>query len=497
MPVRVTGRFGMTFDLTNGSASVASNRVMRLFAGLLLVCAGWAGTEAAIPNTPSGEAFRTWLEAFNSGDRGKMSSYLSKYEPQETSRIDRMMGFREQTGGFTLVRVEKNEPLHLEALLKEREGSHYARLTMETGGEPITVKHLGIDMVPKPESEAATPRLGFDDAVKALDSRANELAGKDQFSGAILVARGGKVVLEKAYGLADRGKKVSNSVDTQFRIGSMNKMFTATAVLQLAGEGKIDLAAPLGKYLPDYPNHDLAMKVTIRHLLTHTGGTGDIFTPEYETHKLELRELNDYVKLLGARGLEFEPGSKWSYSNYGFVLLGAVVEKVSGMTYYDYVRKNIFAKAGMTHTDSLPESERVAMRSTGYLREGGHWKTNADTLPWRGTSAGGGYSTVGDLLRFAEALAGGKLIPRALLSQMTSAQAGDGQMPLGMRYGFGMMIADGPQGKRFGHGGGAPGMNGELRVYMKSGIVTAVLANMDPPAASRLADFFDERMPVD
>jgi CubicO group peptidase (beta-lactamase class C family) len=277
----------------------------------------------------------------------------------------------------------------------------------------------------------------------------------------------------------------------------MNKMFTATAILQLAGEGKVDLAAPLGKYLPDYPNRDVATKVTIRHLLTHTGGTGDIFTPEYEKRRLEIRTLNDYVKLYGSRPLEFEPGAKWAYSNYGFLLLGAVIEKVSGQSYYDYVRKHIFEPAGMNATDSLPESESVAKRSTGYMRRGGNWVTNADTLPWRGTSAGGGYSTVEDMFRFARALSSGKLVKPELFAQMTSKQASPERAGPNEGYGFGMGIAEGPQGKRFGHGGGAPGMNGELRVYPKSGTVVVVLANLDPPAATRLADYFDDRMPVD
>jgi hypothetical protein len=151
----------------------------------------------------------------------------------------------------------------------------------------------------------------------------------------------------------------------------------------------------------------------------------------------------------------------------------------------------------MNDTDSLPETEHVAMLSTGYLRKDGRWAANTDTLPWRGSSAGGGYSTVGDLFRFAEALSSGKLIKPELFAQMVSPQEGAGKMPPGRHYGFGMGISEGPQGPQFGHGGGAPGMNGELRIYPKTRTVVVVLANLDPPAATRLADFFDERMPVD
>jgi D-alanyl-D-alanine carboxypeptidase len=183
----------------------------------------------------------------------------------------------------------------------------------------------------------------------------------------------------------------------------------------------------------------VASKVTVRHLLTHTGGTGDIFGPEFEQNRLKLREHGDYLKLYGRRGLTHEPGARFEYSNYGFVLLGALVEAVSGASYYDYVRDNVFRKAGMTATDLLPESERVPKRAVGYMRPypAADWEPNTDTLPWRGTAAGGGNST----------------------------------------------------------GGGAPGMNGELRVFPKLGYVVVSLSNLDPPAASRLVEFFALRMP--
>ncbi len=149
-------------------------------------------------------------------------------------------------------------------------------------------------------------------------------------------------------------------------MGSMNKMFTAVATLQLVEAGKLALDDPIGKHLPDYPNRELASKVTVRHLLTHTGGTGDIFGPDYDENRLKLRDHSDYVDLYGSRPLAFEPGSRWEYSNYGFVLLGALIEAASGVSYYDYVREHVFRPAGMTSTDSLPESEDVPGRAVGY-----------------------------------------------------------------------------------------------------------------------------------
>jgi D-alanyl-D-alanine carboxypeptidase len=331
-------------------------------------------------------------------------------------------------------------------------------------------------------------RLSEADALAALSARAEQLADKDQFSGAILVAHDGEVRLKDAWGLADRDAKTPNTPATKFRIGSMNKMFTAVATLQLVQAGMLALDDPIGKHLPDYPNEEVAAKVTVRHLLTHTGGTGDIFGPQYDSNRLTLREHRDYIDLYGERAPAFEPGSRFEYSNYGFVLLGALIEAVTGQTYYDYVRSHIFRPAHMTSTDSLPETDDVPNRSVGYMKSGDDWIPNTDTLPWRGTAAGGGYSTVGDLTRFAHALSTGTLISKELLAEATRPQTE------GYGYGFGVGIEPAPF---YGHSGGAPGQNGHLQIYPDLGYVIVALANLDPPAADSLVNFFTLRMPID
>jgi D-alanyl-D-alanine carboxypeptidase len=338
-------------------------------------------------------------------------------------------------------------------------------------------------------------RMTEADALKGLSARADKLAGEDELSGAVLVAKDGRVLFSHAYGLADRKRRIPNTLRTRFRIGSMNKMFTAVATLQLVEAGKVKLAAPLGTYLPDYPNRDVATKVTIHQLLTHTGGTGDIFGPDFDAHRAELRTLADYVKLYGKRGLEFKPGSRWAYSNYGFILLGVVIEKVTGQSYYDYVHAHIYAPAGMTSSGSLPENRAVPDRSIGYTKPPGTtaWTPNTDTLPYRGTSAGGGYSTVEDLTRFAHALLSHKLLGPDATKLLITGKVKAGP---GARYAYGFEDARDANGNGWiGHGGGAPGINGDLRIYPKSGYVVAVLANIDPPAAQRISEYLDPRLP--
>jgi CubicO group peptidase (beta-lactamase class C family) len=186
-----------------------------------------------------------------------------------------------------------------------------------------------LQAVPRP-AEFALPRLSEGEALAGLEARVEELAKKDEFSSAVLVARHGKVLLQQAWGRADREAGTPVTVDTQCRLGSMNKMFTAVATLQLVEAGKLALDDTIGKHLTDYPNKDVASKVTVRHLLTHTGGTGDIFGPDFTKNRLSLRAHGDYLKLYRSRALTHEPGAEQRYSNYGFVLLGALIEKASG-----------------------------------------------------------------------------------------------------------------------------------------------------------------------
>ncbi|MEO8461331.1 MAG: serine hydrolase domain-containing protein, partial [Dokdonella sp.] len=352
---------------------------------------------------------------------------------------------------------------------------------------------IQVAKIPTP-AEFQIARMTERDALAALKKYAIETTASDKFSGAVAISKHGNTVFAQAYGLADREKKTPNAVQTRFRMGSMNKMFTATAILQLAHAGKLKLTDPLGNYLTDYPNKDVASKVTIEHLLTHTGGTGDIFGPEFDEHRLQLKTLEDYVHLYGKRAPLFEPGSKWDYSNYGFVLLGVVAEKVSGQNYYDYVQEHIFTPAGMALSGSLPEDQTVSGRSLGYTKPEGSadWKSNTDTLPYRGSAAGGGYTTVEDLLKFANALSTYKLLDKKHTELLTTGHV---DTPWGSKYAYGFMDnrEEGP--RWFGHDGGAPGMNGDLRIFPQSGYVVAVLANMDPPVAQVIANYISNRLP--
>ncbi len=461
-----------------------------------VVLAGQApSAPVEIPKTPADEQFSAWLAAFNSGERDQLEKFRSHFDKPEEHKVEGILGFRQQTGGFDLKKIEESSATKLTGLVQERDSDQFARFTIEVeAAAPYHVTHLEIRATGRP-AEFALPRLSQAELVAALRAKLEKDSAADKFSGAVLLAKDGKSIFTGAYGMADREKKNPNTVTTKFRIGSMNKMFTAVAIVQLVQAGKISLSDPVGKYITDYPNKDIATKVTIQQLLTHTGGTGDFFGPQFDAHRLELKTLQDYLKLYGERAPEFEPGSRWEYSNYGFLMLGVVVERVSGKSYYDYVSENIYKPAGMTSSGSLPEDQTVPDRSVGYTqRAGNNLQPNTDTLPYRGTSAGGGYCTVEDLLRFANALTSHKLLNAQNTELLTTGKV---DTPRGDKYAFGFMEnGAGTPMRHFGHGGGAPGMNGDLQIFPQSGYVIAVLSNFDPPAASRVSDFIVNRLPA-
>jgi D-alanyl-D-alanine carboxypeptidase len=466
------------------------------------------GVDAEARGQPAFRLFTAWLDAFNSGDRARYERFLEDKFPSRITSLDAEMDFREFTGGFDLRQLKRASATHVTGWIEERDSDQFAQfdLTLELDVDaavsgvpkpatPLRIASLDIRAIPRP-AEFPIARLSEDEAIDGLEALLRRQAAADQFNGAVLVAKDGRVLFRRAYGLADRAERVANTLRTRFRIGSMNKMFTAVAILQLVEAGKVELEAPLGRYLPDYPNRQVARKVTIHHLLTHTGGTGDIFGPDFDAHRSELRTLADYVRLYGKRGLEFEPGSQWAYSNYGFILLGAVIEHVTGQSYYEYVQRGVFERAGMTRTGSLPERRAVPGRAVGYTNPPGAtgWTPNVGTLPYRGTSAGGGYSTVEDLARFADALLDHKLLTAHFTELLITGKV---DAPPRGRYAYGFEDARGGDGSGFvGHGGGAPGMNGDLKIFPTSGYVIAVLANMDPPAAERISEYLNARLPT-
>jgi CubicO group peptidase (beta-lactamase class C family) len=348
------------------------------------------------------------------------------------------------------------------------------------------------DAPPKAEQGKLSDR----EIVQQAEAYADKLTEEGRFSGAVLVAKDGKPLFQKAYGLASRAFNVPNKVDTKFNLGSMNKMFTAVAVAQLAQQGKLNSSDPLIKHLPDYPNKEVAEQVTLHHLLTHTSGIGDYFNEKYmAASKDRFRAIHDYFPLFVDKPLSFEPGKRFRYSNAGFMVLGAVVEKVSGQDYFDYVREHIYRQAGMVNTDAYEMDRDTPNLAIGYTRglpgpagapaPAAGLKNNLFLHVVKGGPAGGGFSTVEDLLRFDVALRGHHLLDQKHTDLILTGKVATGRRG---EYGYGFFVEKLPGTRVVGHGGGFPGINSALEMYLDNGWTVAVMSNYDPPAAQRIAD---------
>ena len=291
----------------------------------------------------------------------------------------------------------------------------------------------------------------------------DSLAKSGQFSGVVLVAQGGAPQFERDYGMADREAGRANDLETSFNLGSINKLFTGIAIRQLAAAGKLNIDSSLARAWPDYPNQDVARRVTIRQILEHRSGIqGNIFAAPPGKTRHDVVTLDDYFQLFANEPLQFEPGSRQQYSNAGFIVLGLLIERLSGENYYEYVRRHIYEPAGMTQTGSWRIDRLPANTAIGYTRGSQDAPLtapvgrNTDLLPGKGSSAGGGYSTAHDLLRLLNALREHK-VPNA------------------------------PEAGMIGIAGGAPGLNAAMEGDLPGGYDVIVLANLDPPAAERVA----------
>lgn len=316
---------------------------------------------------------------------------------------------------------------------------------------------------------------------KELESYVDRLVAKDLFSGTVLVAKDGKAFVTKAAGIANRDFDAPVTLDTKFNLGSMNKMMTGVACMQLVEAGKLSLDDPVSKYLGDdwLPAVDKS-KLKVKHLLTHTSGLGSYFTEEWQRSSRALyRSIEDWKPICKAETLAFEPGTSWQYSNTGMLIAGAVIEKASGMSYYDYVRKHITGPAGMTNTDFYETDYVNKNLAVGYEKEtntdgSAVYRNNLYQHVVRGGPAGGGYSTVEDLLKFDRALRGGKLLKKQSLDELWRAYPELGSP----EYGLGWGIQERIRGLVVGHTGGFPGISAAFNMFLDAGYTVVTLSNM-------------------
>jgi CubicO group peptidase (beta-lactamase class C family) len=403
---------------------------------------------------------------------------------------------REQAGGVRLLRIEPAEGVVLPVLASTKHRRYVLLAISPDRDQPNRIGRVQVLKSWHPESDSIvwpTGRLGEAELKGVIERNVRKLAELDAFSGVVLIGKQDRMLVTLAHGYSNRDHAVRNHPDTKFHFASMGKMFTAIAIGQLVQAGRLSFDDTLARVLPEYPQLDHARRITIRHLLSHRSGLGSLFDDARFDRRRDYGSLLALVSAVADKQLAFEPGTRWAYSNEGYEVLGAVIEKVSGMRYADYVRTHIFAPAGMTSTDNFRLDRIVPHRATGYAARDDDYFGIETRVPnvfipgFAGTAAGGGYTTAPDLWRFALALRQNKLLSAQLRD---SLWAGREPLPWDptIRYGYGFMHSKVGQQEMYGHGGGGPrsGIDTDFAMFRDGSYTIIVLSNYDPPSGHDL-----------
>lgn len=464
---------------------------MNTLAAFVLSLAVLATGDPAAAPPPRVAAF---LEAIRAGDPEVTIPFVRKeFDAKDLERMPaeprakRLARIGKEHPGLVFVRVLQDSPRQLRWLARD-EKNRYIEFAFELS--PVSHGIMGVDIEPADETTGQPVEAKATDAEAAAAAKAwlDDLAGKDLFSGSVLMARDGKVFLEGGWGMADREKKIANRPDTSYNLASIGKIFTQVAIAQLAAKEKLALTDTVSKYLPDLPVPSSA-RITIQQLITNSSGMGDIFGEKYgDTPPANLKRLSDYVQFFANVPLQFSPGEGKAYSNAGYIVLGLIVEKVSGKEFHEYVRENIFVPAGMKDSGPYEPQAAVANRAIGYTRRGpgGSPEPITATLPARNSSAGGSRSTAPDMLRFDQALRHDRLLPKTWTDWIYSNKPGAPPKSPGEVSGRsgGLAIA-----------GGSPGVSTAMDMNLDTGTTVIVFTNMDPQAAERALKRLREWLP--
>lgn len=329
-------------------------------------------------------------------------------------------------------------------------------------------------------SKPAVPFESYEAAKSFLDSQ----EAKGLFSGVVLVERNDKELIKEAYGMADKENQIQVKIDTKINLGSINKAFTAVSVMQLVDAQKVKLTDKIVDYIPEL-QMDMADEITILNLLEMKSGLGSYWdSKRFQTEYSTLKDMEDYVRIIAEYELNSKPGTQRAYSNSGYELLGILVQRVTGQNYYDYVRENVYQKAGMHQTDAYERDKEVPNRAHGYSKykngepmgPGSEGKKSNpfvynvnDRSPVKGTAAGGGYSTLDDLRKFVKALTSNQLLSKASTDMVVNHFRGAKT-----------------RNSVYAVRGGSYGINSTVFYDTDTQHLVIVMSNYDPPAASEI-----------
>ncbi len=324
--------------------------------------------------------------------------------------------------------------------------------------EPVTLPNGSIDQA---------------ETLNWLQQYADKLNTTNDLYGSYRIIKGTQILFDRQMGYEDVEKKRPITRKSLFNLASGGKMFTAVAIGQLVESERLSYSDPITRYVNGFSDSQKADRITLHHVLSHTSGVNEYWSGATDRAVLSARNINDHLKLVYEAGLDFDAGTQYRYCNSNYILLGAIIEKVTGLSFFDYVQKNIFDRAGMSATgyfeyDSQPMARPLVRdgNTTGWI-EGRHGI--------KGSSAGGAYSTLADMEQFARALRSNVLIQKQTLTTMTSIQNNDSSESYG--YGFQVNRLSGTFG--YGHGGTSDGVNFEMDYYPGLDVTVILFCNQN------------------
>lgn len=452
-------------------------------------------------------ALAGFLQTFRSGDQAAYERYFAaRFDPEALTttpareRADRLARLYVDSGGFEIARPVRIGPEEEIVVARSvlTQLPYCLTLRSRTSGDRSVITEFSAVDLPLPASlSLRTPQPR--EVTRIITPFMDRLARADTFSGVILIAHQGRPFLRRAYGRASVAYDAPITFNTRFSTASIGKSFTAVAIGQLVDQGRLSLDDLVGRHLPDYPDTAVRERITIRQLLTHTSGLGSAseFTnsPLWPAQRMRIRTIAGYLPLITGHPLVSEPGAHYEYSNAGYVILGLIIEKLTGRSYYDVIQERVFAPAGMTRSfyhETDHEDPDIATGLTHFVEEGNDYRFQLgprlnSTMQGsaRGGSHGGANVTADDLLRFTVAVHGSRLTSAATARLLTTPQGAE--RPGDARNGLGFEIMTQNGHTIIGHNGGDIGVSAFAYHFRDSGYTAVVLSNYDPRAIRVIA----------
>jgi CubicO group peptidase (beta-lactamase class C family) len=455
-----------------------------------------------LPDTPIGRVMRELFAVIESGAEERINRFVAthfsanafRFQRSATEYVAFFRKLHEQSGGLQILQVRPataGRPLSV--LVKSKRGEHFALI--QAGLDYVEKEKLLGLSVDKAESPDApklsdiSKRLSQTQMIAEIKHDLDRRAVTGDFSGVVLIAKGDQILLHQAYGFADRDRKIPNTTDTMFHLASVGKMFTAVAIARLVKEGKLSYTDTVAKVFPDYPNKAVAEKVTVHQLLTHTAGFGTFFeSPGFVKGKSYENSIAEMVVYQNEK-LFFEPGARWRYSNAGYSLLGAIIERLTGKSYRQYVRETILKPLGMTNTHINSKTAILYTQSPNDPLGLEPYLPDQTLASSQATGFGDGFSTAGDLFKFLRAYRTGKLLGPEVIAEMVNSKVNKDDKGT-RRYAYGIEEFDSNGEVVRGHSGGG---RTDAQMLWNSDYTIILQINANPPSvnevSSKIIDF--------